>query len=151
MADNKQEQFEALAKAIGRDDLVADKRFADREDRKRHRPALTAEIEAALQTKSAAAWEPVLNRVGIPAGRVATVPEALENPQIKHRGLLQEIDNVPGIDRRLTVTRAGFKLSGANPSVTSPPPLLGEHTDEILGEVGYTDAEIADLRESGAV
>jgi CoA:oxalate CoA-transferase len=151
IAANKQEQFEALVKVIGREDLVADQRFADREDRKKHRDALTVELEAALRTKSAAEWEPMLNGVGVPAGRIATVPEALQNPQVQHRGLLQSFDNVSGIDRRLTVTRAGFKLSGANPSASSPPPRLGEHTDEILREAGYTAAEIADLRESGAV
>ena len=136
IAANKQEQFEALAKAIGREDLIADPRFADREDRKLHRAALTQEVEAALRSKTAAEWEAILIRVGIPAGRVVTVAEALETPQVKHRDLLQHFDNVPGVDRRISVTRAGFKLSGASPSAKSPPPRLGEHTEEILLRFG---------------
>jgi len=151
IAANKQEQFEALAKVTGREDLITDARFAGREDRKMHRAALTAELESALRAKSAAAWEPILIRLGIPAGRVVTVPQALESPQVKHRELLQHFDTVPGIERRITVALAGFKMSGANPSVSLPPPRLGEHTSAILQEAGYTDAEIADLRAAGAV
>jgi crotonobetainyl-CoA:carnitine CoA-transferase CaiB-like acyl-CoA transferase len=151
IAANKQEQFEELAKVIGREDLITDPRFADREDRKRHRAALTQEIETALRSKPAAEWEPILIGIGIPAGRVVTVPEALDNPQVKHRELLQSFDNVPGVDRPIRVTRAGFKLSGANSSTPSPPPRLGEHTEEVLLSVGYTAAEIARLRKARAI
>jgi len=82
---------------------------------------------------------------------VLSVPEALANPQIKHRELLQTFDDAPGVGRAVTVTRAGFKMSSGDPSVSAPPPRLGEHTDELLKGLGYSGAEIAALRSVGAV
>jgi len=151
IAANKQEQFVALAHAVGRDDLVADPRFATREERKNNRSALTVELESALQANSAAEWETILNRIGIPAGRVLTIPEALDHPQVKQRQLLQTFAVVPGLDRALTLTRTGFSMSGVNPSVASPPPRLGEHTDEVLRDLGYSETEIASLRAAKAI
>jgi crotonobetainyl-CoA:carnitine CoA-transferase CaiB-like acyl-CoA transferase len=133
IAANKQEQFEALAHLIGRPDLAADPRFAEREARKANRAALSAEIENALARDSAAAWETRLNAAGVPAGRVLTIPEVLAEPQVAGRGLLHRFDSVPGIDRPLTVLRGGFLVDGAAPAPASPPPRLGAHQAEVLG------------------
>ena len=86
----------------------------------------------ALKARAAVEWEPMLNRLGIPAGRVVTVQEALSSAQVRARELLQSFPELPGLGRPLTLTRAGFKLAGADPFVASPPPTLGEHTDEVL-------------------
>ena len=150
IAANKQEQFEALARTVGREDLITDTRFAHRESRKQNRAALTSELETALKVKTAAEWETLLNRIGVPAGRVITVPEALDTPQIKHRKLLQRVDP-NGIDQAITVTRAGFKLTENSPEITIPPPQLGEHTEAILHDHGYSDDDIRRLRERGAI
>jgi crotonobetainyl-CoA:carnitine CoA-transferase CaiB-like acyl-CoA transferase len=152
IAANKQEQFETLVRVIEREDLLADARFATREARKQNREAINAEIEAGLQKKSAAQWERLLNGAGVPAGRVLTVTEALAAPQVRERGLLQTVEGEPGTAlERISVTRSGFKLSGADPDVTSPPPRLGEHTEQILDELGYDAGEIERLRNAGAV
>lgn len=151
IAANKQEQFEALARAVGRPDLISDSRFSERESRKRHRAALTVELEAALATKSAADWEVQLSGVGVPAGRVLTVPEVLDHPQTRQRELLAHFENVPGVDRPIDLVRAGFKMAGGNPDVTTPPPQLGEHTDEVLAGLGYSAIEISGLREGKVV
>jgi crotonobetainyl-CoA:carnitine CoA-transferase CaiB-like acyl-CoA transferase len=151
IAANKQEHFEMLVEAVGLKDLAAHPRFADRESRKRHRTDLTIELEAALKSKTAVEWEAILNRLGIPAGRVVTVSEALRHPQIQERNLLQTFPNAPGLERPLTLTRTGFKMTGADPSVSAPPPMLGQHTDEVLREAGYSDREIVALREAKAI
>ena len=151
IAANKQEQFQALAKAIGREDLIGDVRFAAREARKQNRAALTVELEEGLRKKTAEQWETILNGLGIPAGRVLTVPDALDTPQVRHRELLQTFDDVPGLGRAVTLTRAGFKMSKGDPQVTSPPPQLGQHTTEVLRELGFDDTEIERLKSVGAV
>jgi CoA:oxalate CoA-transferase len=151
IAANKQEQFEALAVAVGREDLKCDPRFAHRESRKLHRKALTEELEAALAAQTCSEWQTLLNKIGIPAGCVLSVPEALALPQVAQRGLLKTFADVPGTDRPLTVTRAGFKLSGGDPDVHLPPPRLGEHTEEVLRRAGYSAEEIAALREADAI
>jgi crotonobetainyl-CoA:carnitine CoA-transferase CaiB-like acyl-CoA transferase len=151
IAANKQEQFEALVDAVGRPELAQDPRFAKREARKQNRRALTNELEKALAARSCEEWETAFNKIGVPAGSVLTVPQALALPQIAHRELLKTFEHVPGVARSLTVVRTGFKLAGDAPDVALPPPELGEHTDEVLASVGYSPADIAALRERGAV
>lgn len=151
IAANKQEQFEALMDVIERPELKADPRFSERESRKQNRAALTAEIEQALSAKSARAWEDILSGIGVPSGRVLTVPETLAHPQIVERELLRQFDDVAGLERPIRLTRAGFKMAGGNPDVDSPPPMLSEHTDGILADLGYTQDEIAQLHDNQVV
>ncbi|MBL8333552.1 MAG: CoA transferase, partial [Rubrivivax sp.] len=94
IAANKQEQFEALARVIGRDDLVADPRFAQRQARLDHRFELKAEIEQALAAHDAEHWWPRLTEAGVPAGPVYTVEQALAHPQVAQRGLVAAFDPV---------------------------------------------------------
>ncbi len=133
IAANKGEQFVALCREIGRPELAADPRFAERETRKRNRLALKAEIEAALAGASATEWEARLNRAGVPAGRVLAVPQALAEPQVAARAMTARFEAVPGLERPLTVVRGGFLVDGEAPRPSRPPPALGEHDDEILG------------------
>jgi crotonobetainyl-CoA:carnitine CoA-transferase CaiB-like acyl-CoA transferase len=150
---NKQEQFEALANALGREDLIVDPRFAEREARKRNRVVLTAEIEARLQEKPAAEWESALNRAGVPAGRVLDVPAALALPQIMERQLVHEFaaSEAAGVARAVPVLKTGFLLDGDGPRPAAPPPRLGQHTDEVLATLGYSPEEVAALRTQGAI
>jgi crotonobetainyl-CoA:carnitine CoA-transferase CaiB-like acyl-CoA transferase len=151
IAANKQEQFVALMKLIGREDLTHDVRFAHREDRKRNRAALTREVEAGLTSHTAAEWEGMLNRVGVPAGRVLSVPEALSLDQVRGRELVEEFEDFDVLGKPLHLVTAGYRLNGGGRRLNCPPPELGQHTDEILGEVGYSAAEVAALREASAI
>lgn len=151
IAANKQEQFVTLCRLVGRPDLAEDRRFAGREDRKLHRAALTVEIEAALATRSAAAWAALMNQQGVPAGAVLSVPEVLAHPQVEARELIRHFHAVPGVDRGVSVVRAGFRLASGDPEPRTPPPVLGADSETILAELGYAPADIARLRAGGAI
>ncbi|MES0097161.1 CoA transferase [Mesorhizobium sp. M0019] len=132
IAANKQEQFVALCRLIGRPELASDVRFAERETRKQNRIALKALIEDALASGSAAAWEETFNRAGVPAGRVLTIPQILQERQVIERGMTARFPAVSGMDQPLTVVRGGFMVDGEAPLPSRPPPGLGEHMDEVF-------------------
>jgi len=151
IAANKQEQFLALVELLGLPELASDPRFAEREARKRHRHELRRLLETKLAHGSSAQWERRLSEAGIPAGRVLGVPDALAEPQINERKLIRKLGRIKGVDREISVALAGFKMQGADPAVDRPPPVLGEHADEILDGLGYSSERIAELRRQGAI
>jgi crotonobetainyl-CoA:carnitine CoA-transferase CaiB-like acyl-CoA transferase len=151
IAANKQEQFEKLCELIGRKELASDPRYANREDRKKRRYELKADLESALQGKSAKEWSDLCNKHGVPAGEVLSIPEILEHPQIRERSLIKHFQDAPGTDREIAVVRAGFRLASGDPEPVSPPPLLGADTEMILEELGYDRNAIVKLKTAGAV
>ena len=151
IAANKDEQWEVLATHLGRVDLLNRPDYASREQRKINRIQLKAELESVLIRKPAAVWEQELNDLGVPAGAVLSVPDILAYPQITQRGMLGHFAAVAGVGRDMTVLRTGMKLDGQSPSVASPPPELGQHNNEIYGELGVSAAELADLHKEGVI
>jgi CoA:oxalate CoA-transferase len=151
IAANQQQQFEALCKLIERPELAIDVRFAGREDRKRHRSELNVEIEKALAARPAAEWSALMNRNGVPAGEVLDVPSVLEHPQIVGRSLLSTFDDVPEVDRTVSVVRSGFRLASGDPAPTTPPPALGADTAQLLAELGYSETDIEALARDKAI
>jgi crotonobetainyl-CoA:carnitine CoA-transferase CaiB-like acyl-CoA transferase len=146
IAANQQQQFETLCRLIGRPELTADPRFVGREDRKRHRVALSAELEKALAARPAAEWATLLNENSVPAGEVFDVPAVLEHPQIVERGLVRKFDDVPNVDDAVSVVRSGFRLGSGDPAPASPPPVLGADTESLLAELGYSQDQIEALK-----
>jgi crotonobetainyl-CoA:carnitine CoA-transferase CaiB-like acyl-CoA transferase len=151
IAANQQQQFEALCKLIGRPELAADPRFAGREDRKRHRAELNVQIEQALAARSASEWSALMNKNGVPAGEVLDVPAVLEHPQIVERALLSTFDDMPELDRTVSVVRSGFRLASGDPAPASPPPALGADTERLLTELGYSKSDIEALARDKAI
>ena len=151
IAANKQEQFETLCRLIDREELIADPRFSGREDRKRRRFELKAELERALAARSAQEWSALLNKNGVPAGEVLDVPAVLEHAQVLERELLKTFESVPNVDRPVRVVRSGFRLASGDPQPGSPPPTLGADTGDLLGELGFSKREIDELAREGAI
>jgi len=146
IAANKQEQFEAVCVAVERPEWIQDPRFIDRHARLHNRAELKSLLEAAMSRKSASEWWAILNRAGVPAGPVYSVPQALAHPQIADRGMIATFKDAPGVGRDIRLVRTGFKLNGQAPAVDTPPPTLGQHTNQILADLGYSPAEIESLR-----
>ncbi len=136
---------------IGRPELARDPRFAEREDRKTNRFALKTEIERALVARPAAEWSRLMNDRGVPAGEVLDVPSILQHPQIVERQLLRTFDDVPDVDADVSVVRSGFRLASGDPAPASPPPALGADTRRLLGELGYSDADIETFARDKAI
>jgi crotonobetainyl-CoA:carnitine CoA-transferase CaiB-like acyl-CoA transferase len=151
IAANRQQQFEALCRLIGRLELASDPRFAAREARLRHRVELNQEIERALAARSAAEWASLMNASGVPAGEVLDVPSVLEHPQVVARGLLRTFGDVPNVDAEVSVVRSGFRLASGDPAPASPPPALGADTAGLLAELGYSEREVEELSRDKAV
>ena len=151
IAANKDEQWVLLTNHLGLAHLQADPNYATREDRKRNRHALRADIEVTLAAQSAQTLAEALNAIGVPAGAVMTVPEVLTHPQVADRGLLSTFSDVPGVGRDIEVMNTGVKLNGAPLRVDTPPPRLGEHAAEIWHSLGVQTAELDRLAAEGAL
>ncbi|NGN96808.1 CoA transferase [Grimontia sp. S25] len=151
IAANKQEQFESVCDAINQPELKTDPRFSERQARLQNRAALTELLEAAFSAHPAEFWEDMLNKLGVPAGRVMTVPEALDLPQVKLREFEAVFEDVEGTKGDVHIARPGFLVDGKRPEVSMPPPVLSEHSDMILSELGYKASDIEQLKEKGVV
>jgi len=141
-------QFQRLMKTIGRAEALADPRFADWPTRIANNKVLHDLIEEVMKQKTSADWVEQFARDDIPAGRVLSIPETAQLDLFEHRTVLQSVDTPHGPIR---VVGSGFRLEHGGGSVERPPATLGQHTDEVLGEAGYSPAEIAAMREAKIV
>jgi crotonobetainyl-CoA:carnitine CoA-transferase CaiB-like acyl-CoA transferase len=136
-------QFQSLMRTIGRADALADPRFKDWRARTDNAGALREVIETALATDEPKSWEARLTAADVPCSTVWTIDEITKHPQLDHRDVLQTVDTRYGPMR---LVGAGFRLAHGGPRIEREPATLGEHTDEILREAGYTAADIERLR-----
>jgi crotonobetainyl-CoA:carnitine CoA-transferase CaiB-like acyl-CoA transferase len=141
--------FPRFCAILGLDQLVTDPRFDSVAHRLQHRAALQELIEAVTRHRPRAHWLAHCEAAGVPAGPIYSVPEALDDPHVRARGMVQELPH-PGLGRVKGLGNP-VKMSRTPPAMRTVAPALGEHTDAILRETGLADDEIAALRAQGAV
>jgi crotonobetainyl-CoA:carnitine CoA-transferase CaiB-like acyl-CoA transferase len=139
-------QFVALCTTIGVPELAADARFAANADRVAHREELRVALEQTFVTRRAVDWQVELEGAGVPCAPVNSVAEALADPHVAEVGLVEEVDHPDGPIR---LVGSPLLVDGARPAVRRPPPLLGQHTEEVLRSLGLEPGTIAALRAKG--
>jgi len=141
--------FERFCRALDLEELLEDERFTDNPKRVAHRRDIVPIIERRIRTLTKADVVRRLREANVPVGPINALDEVFADPVVRHLGLVAEVDHPTA--GRVRAPGIPVRLSGTPPSVRRHPPELGEHTDEVLRELGYTKEEIAALRRDGAV
>ncbi|SFK60732.1 CaiB/BaiF CoA transferase family protein [Falsiroseomonas stagni] len=144
-----QGQYRKLCEAIEAPHLLEDARFATADARLANRPAFTTALSAVTRTRKAAAWVAVLNAAGIACGPINDIQQVFADPQVQAHGLAATVGH-PRLGP-IAVVGAPITLSASEARITLPAPDKGEHTDGLLRAAGYAEAEIAAMRQAGAV
>ena len=129
--------WERFCSAVGRPEWVTSPDYKTGKLRLQNRDKLNGEIDKATETKSSAEWVEIFNKVGVPCGPIYSIDQVFDDPQVKHLGIAQESARSDG--SRLGLVGQPFKLSRTPSKIAARPPNLGEHTDEILKEFGFTE------------
>ena len=135
--------------AIERPDLRDDPRFATAPERVNHRDTLVPIIVALTAARTVQQWVDLLGAAGVPCGRIRNVAEVCTNPQLTERGKV--VDRPHPTAGIVTMIGLPIELSDTPGRIQTAPPLLGEHTDDVLRDAGYTDDEIHTFRKDGAI
>lgn len=142
-------QFERLCRTLGRADLAADPRLVKNAGRVEHRDELNGVLAGEFARWTRANLVDALGRVDVPCGPINSIPETFADPQIEHRGMMTRVAHPTAGTVPLVGSPMRFDERPAEPPRS--PPLLGEHTAEILGELGFLPAEIDDLKAAGVI
>ncbi len=149
IASTGQVMWERLCNAIGAPELIKHPDYASGAARSKNRDALNAAIEKRTAGKTSAEWVGIINKAGVPCGPIYSVDQMFADPQVKHLDIAKESARSDG--SRLGLVGQPFTLSRTPSKIAARPPDIGEHTDEILKEFGFSENEIAELHKAKAV
>jgi crotonobetainyl-CoA:carnitine CoA-transferase CaiB-like acyl-CoA transferase len=140
--------WQRFCAAVNLPDVAQDERFLTNAGRITNKPALYEVMHAALASMTTTETVALLDKAGVPCGAINRIDDVFAEPQVEHMKLRREVEH-PTIGQ-LSLTGFPYAFSGAELEIRQAPPLLGQQTEEILREAGFTDAEIAEMLESGA-
>ena len=149
LAVGNDDQFRRFCDVTGLQTLLAEERFATNPARVVHHRELRERLVPVLREQSRAHWNDVFGRAGVPCGAVRDVPDALSDPQLAARHMIEAVEHAAA--GTLRVLGVPIKLSETPGSVRTAPPTLGQHTLQVLGEFGMSAGDIDDLRHSSAI
>jgi len=149
LACGNDSQFARFCAVIGREEMATDERFSTNKARVGNLDVLWPMIQEALAQRDASDWVAALDAAGVPAGPINMIPEILQDPQIQHRQMVRHIPHPAAGTVPQVVSPMRFQESEL--SFGTPPPMLGEHTETILRELGFESAQIDALKARGAV
>ncbi len=149
IAAGGQEMWERLCRGLGAEALIERAEYLTVDDRRANRDDLNAELSTFTETKTSGEWVDILNEAGVPCGPIHKVDECFADPQVQHLGIAWPVTHPRLGDIRLV--GQPFQLSRAKGEIRTPTPDIGQHTDEVLAELGYDAAKIAALRDAGAI
>lgn len=149
LATGNEVMWRRLCEALGRSDLLHDARFATNNDRVAHRAELNTLLAALFRTRTSAEWVAFLNQRGVASGPISNLAEVFTDPQILHEEMLVTMPHP--VHGTVKLIGLPIKLSETPGTIRRTPSVMGEHTDEILKEAGYSTGDIAGLRAAGAI
>ncbi|MFM8609720.1 MAG: CaiB/BaiF CoA transferase family protein [Burkholderiaceae bacterium] len=143
-------QYAKFCAVAGRPDLATDPRFARNQDRVRHRAVLVPLLEDIMKTRRKADWLPALEAAKVPCGAINNLAEVFADPHVRERGMVTQWQHP--LAGEVSLVSSPIKLSGTPVRTDHPPPLLGQHTAEVLSEVlGLSPEQIAQLKQQGVI
>jgi crotonobetainyl-CoA:carnitine CoA-transferase CaiB-like acyl-CoA transferase len=144
-----QKIWERFCQALGAPDLVARPEYTNGANRSKNRDALNAEIDRHTEARSSAEWVERFNKAGVPCGPIYTIDQVFADAQVKHLGIAQPVKSKG--KTAMTLVGQPVTLSRTPSRLVAPPPGLGQHTDTVLKEFGFSARDIAALRAANAI
>lgn len=148
---NEEKQFDLLCGALGLEDLIGSQDYGTRAKRLQNRHHLNALVQSKLERNTTSHWDELLSGMGVPAGPILALDAVMTHPHIQHQQLMKQFDTSDEVGRPVSVARLGFRFGDRVPDVKCRPPALGEHTQAILREAGFSDEQIDGLREQAVL
>ncbi|KAJ5807776.1 CoA-transferase family III domain-containing protein [Penicillium riverlandense] len=144
-------QFKNLCLRLGHEDLANDPRFLDNNSRVQNRKDLKRILSESFALGTTEEWEKTFEGSGMPYGPINTLEKVFSHPQALARNMVEDVGQDAAVSGRIKVLGMPVKFSGSKPSIREGPPSLGQHTDEVLQELGLSSDRIAELRKDGAI